>query len=197
MLDPVHARPYDTLAIGPRLILRHPNRRDREAYLALRRASRAFLEPWEPLPPPGGDAFGDDQFARLLDTCDTDLSQRTLACLRDGGAIIGQVSLGGILRGPLQSCFVGYWIGEQFIRRGYGTEAVGLAVRFAFGALGLHRVEANIQPHNEASKALARRVGFRYEGYSPRYLQIAGQWADHERWAISVEDWTAAAKPTR
>ncbi len=63
------------------------------------------------------------------------------------------------------------------------TEAADLAVRYAFDTLGLHRVEANIQPGNAPSIALVRRLGFAREGFSPRYLRISGEWRDHERWA--------------
>jgi [ribosomal protein S5]-alanine N-acetyltransferase len=73
------------------------------------------------------------------------------------------------------------------------TEALSLAIGQAFGDLGLHRLEANIQPGNAASLALARRLGFRREGFSPRYLCIAGRWRDHERWALLSDEWERPA----
>jgi ribosomal-protein-alanine N-acetyltransferase len=66
-------------------------------------------------------------------------------------------------------------------------EGLRLVVRHAFGALGLHRLEANIQPKNRASIRLVKRAGFTREGFSPRYLKILGRWRDHERWAITAE----------
>jgi ribosomal-protein-alanine N-acetyltransferase len=71
------------------------------------------------------------------------------------------------------------------------TEAMRLLLRHAFTKLKLHRIEANIQPENQASIALVKRAGFVREGYSRRYLKICGRWRDHERWAILVEDWKA------
>ena len=73
--------------------------------------------------------------------------------------------------------------------RGLMSEAMQLVLREAFGPLRLHRVEATIQPGNLPSIALARRNGFRLEGFSPRYLKINGRWRDHERWAINAEQW--------
>lgn len=67
---------------------------------------------------------------------------------------------------------------------GLMTEALRAAVDFAFGELGLHRLEANIQPDNTASISLVRRLGFKQEGFSPSYLRINGEWRDHERWAL-------------
>jgi ribosomal-protein-alanine N-acetyltransferase len=97
--------------------------------------------------------------------------------------------LNEIVRGPAQSAYLGYWIGAPYAKQGYLTEALPLALSHAFHALGLHRVEANIMPTNRPSLALVKRAGFRREGYSPRYLKIAGRWRDHERWALLAEDW--------
>jgi ribosomal-protein-alanine N-acetyltransferase len=78
------------------------------------------------------------------------------------------------------------------------TEGLALVLRHAFRRLGLHRLEANIQPENLASRRLVRRLGFRKEGFSPRYLKVGGRWRDHERWAIVRDAWiercTAAAR---
>jgi ribosomal-protein-alanine N-acetyltransferase len=68
-------------------------------------------------------------------------------------------------------------------------EAIQLVLREAFVELRLHRLEANIQPGNQASLALAKGAGFKREGFSPRYLKISGRWRDHERWALLADDW--------
>jgi len=89
---------------------------------------------------------------------------------------------------------VGYYVGSRHAGRGYMTEAIQLTLRHAFEESKLHRLEANIQPCNAASIALVRRAGFTREGYSPRYLKVCGRWRDHERWAITVEDWKAVRR---
>ncbi len=102
----------------------------------------------------------------------------------ESDAICGVVTLSGIMLDALRGAYVAYYGMAGFERRGLMTEAVRAVVRFAFDELELHRVEANIQPGNAASIALARRLGFRREGFSPRYLRVGGAWRDHERWAL-------------
>lgn len=186
--------------VGALVYLRRPAEPDRAEFIELRRASRRHLERWEPIPR-GVDAFTPTElnkaFDRELKLRQTESDERFLICLCETGEIAGKVSISGITRGPLQECRLGYWIGRRFTRRGCMTEAVGLACRHAFLTLGLHRVEANMQPHNLASRSVVRKNGFTQEGYSPRYLRIRGRWVDHERWAINLEDWKALERTRR
>lgn len=177
---------------GPRVFLRHPTEADSNEFTALRVASQRFLAPWEATPPDGSDSFAPQYFERVLKTSNTDLNQRFLICSVESGSIMGAVSVGNIVRGAFQSCYTGYWIGQKYSGQGFMTEALTLALRHAFVALELHRVEANIVPDNTASKALVRKLGFRQEGLALRYLRINGRWRDHEHWAMTFEDWRRA-----
>lgn len=174
------------------MALRRPSEGDRAEFMDVRRRNRKHLERWEPIPR-GMDAFTDAELSRAFDRelklRRTKTDERFLICDAGDGAIMGKISISGIHRGPLMECRLGYWIGKEFTRRGCMSEAVGLATRYAFLTLGLHRVEANMQPHNEGSRRVVIRNGFEREGFSPRYLLIRGRWADHERWAITRETW--------
>jgi len=178
-----------TVETGSLVYLRYPQAKDHDAFIRLRRSNRDYLQPWEPRSPRGFDAFGEDQFRWIRKICHTPEQERLFIFSLATDRLVGQISLGAIVRGPFLNAFVGYWLGKEHTGNGYMTEALGLMMHHAFVTLGLHRLEANIQPHNEPSKAAARRAGFRLEGYSPRYLKIDNVWADHERWAITVEDW--------
>jgi ribosomal-protein-alanine N-acetyltransferase len=161
----------------PRVLLRPPTPADEEQFLARMNASRGAHRPYlyPPLTP--------DEYQAYLARLD-ERKYGYLACRRDDSAIVGWLNISEIVRGALQGAFLGYGGAAEFAGRGYMTEAVRLVVREAFGPLRLHRLEANIQPGNVASIALARRCGFEREGFSPRYLKVGGRWRDHERWAI-------------
>jgi [ribosomal protein S5]-alanine N-acetyltransferase len=104
------------------------------------------------------------------------------------GELCGVINLSEIVRGSFQSAYMGYYALAPHAGKGFMSAGIELVLEQAFGALGLHRLEANIQPKNARSIQLVQRAGFRCEGLSPRYLKIAGRWRDHERWAITVED---------
>src|SRR5919205_582569 len=171
-----------------RVFLRAPAKADAEELVALNRASRRLHRglvspPTEP-----------EQFRAFLKRCRDDRSACFFVCRAGDGRIVGAMNLSEIVRGIFRSAYLGYYVGGPYAGRGYMTEALGLLLGRAFGPLGLHRVEANIQPGNLASIALVKRAGFTREGYSRRYLKIGGRWRDHERWAILAEDWRAAAR---
>ncbi len=144
------------------------------------RASKRAHRPWL-YPPLDSEAY--HAYLARLD----DRKFGYLACRRDDDEIVGWLNVSEIVRGALQSAFLGYGGVAAHAGQGYMTEALRLVVREAFGPLGLHRLEANIQPGNQASIALARRCGFEHEGFSPRYLKVGGRWCDHERWAIRAD----------
>jgi ribosomal-protein-alanine N-acetyltransferase len=168
-----------------RVRLSPPVEEDREEFLDLMRASRGFHRPWAAVP------VDDARFdAYLADARKPDYEPLLVRRCEDG-AIIGFFNISQITHGPLQSAYLGYAVGQPYAGQGYMRAGIVHALRHAFVVLGLHRLEANIQPGNEASLALARAAGFRREGFSPRYLKISGRWRDHERWAILAEEWHA------
>lgn len=177
------------VGVGGTTFVRYPTRADRSEYLSLLRDSAEFHERFAPPDPNDPDPYGPSAFDRFLRGARSQRLRRLLVCRREDRAIVGRVTLGEICRGFFQSAYMGYWVGGRFARRGYMSDAIPLVVRHAFTDLGLHRVEANIQPDNLASIALIRKCGFRREGFSPRYLKIGGGWCDHERWALTIEDW--------
>ena len=95
------------------------------------------------------------------------------------GKIIGACNITHIERGISQSAKLGYWVGEQYSRKGYARASVRAACQFCFDELGLHRVEAAVRPDNAPSIQLLETVGFAREGTARGYLKIDGQWHDH------------------
>jgi len=151
--------------------------------IAANKASAAFHAPWVE---PFTDQAGFEAW-RAVDPRRVSLLARTEA----DGAVIGLFNLSQIAMGNFCSAYLGFYASQAQSGRGLMAEALGLVLAHAFFLLGLHRVEANIQPGNRRSLALVRGAGFRQEGFSPRYLKIQGEWRDHERWAMLAEDFAA------
>jgi [ribosomal protein S5]-alanine N-acetyltransferase len=175
-------RDYLAMADRPRVLLSHPTEADAEEFLARMRASRTLHRPWL-YPPLTLDAYRNYLAA---------LGERKVGYLgrrRADGALVGYANVSEIVRGAMQGAFLSYAGVAEFAGQGYMSELLRLVLRDAFGPLRLHRLEANIQPGNAPSLALARRCGFEREGFSPRYLKIGGRWRDHERWALRRETW--------
>ncbi|QSI76705.1 GNAT family N-acetyltransferase [Niveibacterium microcysteis] len=115
--------------------------------------------------------------------------QSFVAFDRTTGAPAAVFNLSQIFYGPFCNAYLGYYALAPYLGHGWTRAALPLLLKCAFGALKLHRIEANIQPGNLASIALVEGGGFRREGFSPRYLKIGGRWRDHLRYAITAEDW--------
>jgi ribosomal-protein-alanine N-acetyltransferase len=169
--------------VGKKVFLRSPTRSDQAEFIALNRSSMRFHRGL--VSPPTTP----DQFADFLQRSNREDSVCLFICLVATDAIIGAVNLSQIFRGGFQNAYLGYYIGAPYAGRGFMSEALQLALRYAFATLQLHRLEANIQPGNVASIKLVKRAGFVREGYSRRYLKVCGRWRDHERWAIIAEEW--------
>ena len=89
------------------------------------------------------------------------------------------MSLSEIVKGNFQSCWIGYYLDRNHNGKGYMTEAVTYTADYAFKELGLHRIEAGVMPHNEASIRLLEKAGFEKEGIARESVRINGKWEDH------------------
>jgi ribosomal-protein-alanine N-acetyltransferase len=104
------------------------------------------------------------------------------------GRLAGQLTVGNVVRGAFNSAYVGYWVDQNLAGQGVMPTALALAIDHCFGAVGLHRVEANVRPENTASRRVVEKLGFREEGLHQRYLAIDGAYRDHIGYALTVED---------
>ena len=129
-----------------------------------------------------------DGFQGWLGAQATDANAGFIARDIASGRIVGVTNLSQIFLKGFQSAYLSYYGVAAFAGQGLMTEAVRMTIAHAFDEIGLHRLEANIQPTNQRSVALVRRLGFHKEGFSPRYLKIDGVWCDHERWALLADE---------
>ena len=166
-----------------RVFIRKPNEADSKELISLRYKSRDFHSPWVFLPPT------EESCGTYIHRCQADNFEGMLICLCENRQIIGVANLSQIFYRRFQNAYLGYYVHVDFAGQGLMTEGIHLVINHAFYTLGLHRIEANIQPQNVASIRLVQRLGFTKEGFSRRYLKIDGEWRDHERWALTVEDW--------
>ena len=168
-----------------RLSLRLPEHRDFREWAKLRHQSRAFLSPWEPI-------WAADHLSRASFTNRVYWSQRAVkngnavplfVFHKEAGQLVGAITLDNIRRGPSQMGTIGYWVGQQYARQGFMSEAIIAMVAHAFGALDLSRVESACLPDNVASRGVLEKAGFKYEGVAQSYIQINGRWRNHVLYA--------------
>lgn len=166
-----------------RVQIRPPQASDRKSFFAAVRRSRRLHGRW--VSPPSKP----EDFANYLKRSSSEAYRGFLVIKQATRAIVGVINLSHLIRGNLQTAFMGYYGFSPYEGKGLMREGIELVLQHAFHKLKLHRVEANIQPRNLRSIALARKCGFVREGFSRRYLKVYGRWQDHERWAILSENW--------
>lgn len=168
-----------------RLILRLPQMKDYTEWRRVRDEGRDFLLQWEPVR--NRDYAGRKAFRnRVYWSAKSAADGRALPLFlfeKETGQFMGAVTLDNIRRGPAQMCNLGYWIGPEFARQGFMSEAVRALVAYAFEELDLSRVEAACLAKNVPSRGLLERCGFKYEGVAQSYLQIGGRWRTHVLYA--------------
>lgn len=155
-------------------------------FIALTTTSESFHQPWVY---PATDLR---RYRAYLDRVERHDAVGYLVGRNTDDALVGVININDVILGGFRSGSLGYYASAPYSGRGYMTEGLALVLDQAFTVLELHRIEANIQPQNDASLALVRKLGFRKEGFSPSFLKINGEWRDHERWAMVADEWLAA-----
>lgn len=162
--------------------LREPEFSDEEKFITAMKLSMDFHYPWASAPTT--PEHFQDYVMRYKQP-----NNKSFLVVNQLNNLIGVFNLSEIVRGSFQNAYLGYYAVKQYAATGRMSQGLKLLLYKTFTELALHRLEANIQPGNTNSILLVKQNGFRHEGYSPRYLHINGQWCDHERWAITREDW--------
>jgi len=166
-----------------RVFLSKPDAGCETEIISAARRSETLHHPW--VSPPQNHEEYESYLERIR-------SGRTIGFLvrrKSDEGLAGVINVSEPVMGVFRSAYLGFHAFAGFEAKGYTTEGMSLVLDYAFQELGLHRLEANVQPANLASSRLVGRLGFRKEGFSPRYLKVAGEWRDHDRWAMLSEEW--------
>ncbi|HQE31723.1 MAG TPA: GNAT family protein [Propionibacteriaceae bacterium] len=175
----------------------------------VRAANRSWLSPWEATTPAGIDPPGYGYWTMVRNFNREARAWRVVPWLvtyvPDGGGrpvVAGQCTVSGIQLGAARFASIGYWVDQQWAGRGIIPTAVALATDYCFRTMQLHRIEIAIRPENTASLRVVEKLGFRYEGRKPAYLNIAGKWRDHECFALHSDEvgpglWHRLTPPTQ
>jgi ribosomal-protein-alanine N-acetyltransferase len=182
------------LTDGP-VVLRPYRRSDAQPWAAVRRANESWLAQWEPTPYGSWHDLNSPSsfravYADLKRSARQGAAMPFAVCYVENGEerLVGQLTLGNIVRRAFCSAYAGYWVDAAVAGRGVIPTALALSVDHAFRVGGLHRIEVNIRPENKASRRVVEKLGFREEAYHPRYLHIDGAWRDHVGYALTTED---------
>ena len=167
--------------------LRIVRMRDVKRLEALILGNRSWLRPWEATSPNGPTSFDIKAMVRgLLKALEKNEAMPFV--IEVGGEIVGQLNVSNMLFGSVSSASIGYWVAPEVAGKGVTPTAVALVTDYLFKNVGLHRVEIDIRPENEASLRVVEKLGFRFEGLKERFIHINGSWRDHYVFALTAEE---------
>lgn len=175
--------------VGEKVILRPARFRDKAAWDEVRAENREWLAPWEATLPTVIPGTPESEFVskgRSFHSMVRALNREAAASrsfsflIFSENVLVGQITMGGVIFGALRGAHIGYWIDRNHANKGLTTDAVNTLTRFGFEVLGLHRIEINVRPENDASCRVAQKAGYIFEGDRPEFLHIAGAWRDHK-----------------
>ena len=167
--------------MASRTFIRKVTRADETEFVALMQQSQELHEPW--ISPPTSRML----YRHYMQRVSAPDHEGIVICRQEDQRIVGAVNLNNIVRGSFLSASLGYYVGAAFHGQGYMREGLMQVIEYATQTLGLHRLEANIQPDNHRSQQLVERCGFEREGYSKAFLFINGAWRDHVRWCYIAD----------
>jgi len=182
-----------TLTSGD-LTLRPIRLRDGAEWAAVRRRNADWLAPWEASTPDAGSRL--PTYAQMVRSLNRQARAATALPFviterwddSRHQSLVGQLTVSGITWGSAMAATLGYWVDRDRAGRGIAPTAVAMATDYCLLTLGLHRMEINIRPENARSLRVVEKLGFRPEGLRPRFLHIAGAWADHLSFALTTEE---------
>lgn len=166
--------------------VRFPEDADTKELTAMYKRNREFFEKFSPSNPE--EFYTEEYQLQLIMKSKADRMEDRkydfVICHREDGQIIGSIGLSFVVRGPLQSCMIGYSLDQDHNGRGYMTEVVKQVVLYAFEELKFHRITGEASPRNPGSIRVLENAGFHKEGISQRNVKINGVWEDHQVLAI-------------
>lgn len=175
---------------GSEIYLRHFEISDAEALLALQLRNKDFFIKTAPTQPENFYTL-DAQLEYIKNGIQQQENGQRYGFgifLKENDLLVGNIMLAAIIRGPLQSCIMGYSLDQQYNDRGYTSEAVRLVLDFAFNELKLFRVEAGVMPSNIGSIRVLEKAGFVREGLTRKNIEINGKREDHLLFAKLADD---------
>ena len=173
-----------------RIIIRHPRRRDWKSWVNLRKESYKFLCKWEP--------YWDIEHCNRSNYMKQLRLQRSKAvydqaysflCFKnDNKELIGGINISNIQRSVMQTCNIGYWLGESHIKKGYMEESMRSIIPYIFKNLKIHRIQAFTLDNNTSSRNLLEKLNFKNEGVLRKAMKINNVWEDHLLFALLNSD---------